>query len=360
MPKIKLHIDWLLVVLILLLFTIGLVALLSAGGEGRFYTQLNRGCIGIILMLLISQVPVNVLKYVGFILFIIVLILLVLVLLFGVKINNAQRWLNLGIYVQPSELMKIFLPLGLAYLYTLVEKVRWWHHIIAIGLVAVPTLLVFKQPDFGTSVLVAMSGLMVIYFAGIRFAWISGLVTLGLAMLPVLWNVVLKDYQRERVVTLFDPYKDPLGAGYHTIQSQIAVGSGGLWGKGFREGTQAQLGFLPERHTDFIFAVYAEEFGLMGALLLLALIVLICCRCLLIAGRAKNLYCTCIVASIAMVFFLTSIINLFMVSGLLPVVGMPLPLVSYGGTALLATLLGFGIILSVAKNNKKERQSYAY
>ncbi len=360
MPKLKLQIDWFLVILILILMGIGLVALLSAGGEKLYYRQINRGCTGIVLMLLLSQVPANFIKHGGIVLFVIVLIMLVLVLFVGVKINNAQRWLNLGFFVQPSELMKIFLPLGLAYVYTLVDKVKWWHHFVAIGFVAIPTLLVFKQPDFGTSVLVAVSGLVTIYFAGIRFAWIAGLSTAGLAMLPVLWNVVLKDYQKNRVLTMLDPYKDPLGAGYHTIQSQIAVGSGGLWGKGFREGTQAQLGFLPERHTDFIFAVYAEEFGLVGALVLLALIVLISCRCLAIARKANDLFFTSVTASITMVFFLTAMINLCMVSGLLPVVGMPLPLISYGGTALLATLMGFGVILSVSKNNKSTKQFEAY
>lgn len=358
MPKFKVNIDWFLLVLLIALIATGLTALLSASNESVFDVQLKRAVAGVILMLLISQLPLSVIKHGGFLSFVVVLIMLLLVLWIGVKVNNAQRWLNLGFYLQPSELMKIVLPLGLMYLYTntKITRLRWWHHLLAMVIVAIPTFLVFKQPDFGTSVSVAISGLICIFFAGISIWWIITLLLLAIPLLPVLWNVVLKEYQRERVLTLLDPYKDPLGAGYHTIQSQIAVGSGGTWGKGFQEGTQAQLGFLPERHTDFIFAVYAEEFGFVGAAFLLALIILICYRCFIIAARAPDFFASCVTASLTVVFFTTAAINLAMVSGLLPVVGMPLPLVSYGGTALFANLIGFGIILSVYNYTKKTKQ----
>ena len=346
------HPDWFLLLLVLTLFTVGLTALYSAGGQERFETQLERGIIGIALMLCIGFLPLRWLKHGGFIFFLASVAMLVLVLFFGVKINNARRWLNIGFYIQPSELVKVLLPLGLAYFYAQFSERRWWHHLLALLIVVVPVLLVLRQPDFGTAALIAIAGAATIFFAGISWLWIGGFTVLGASLLPLLWHG-LKPYQQKRIETMLDPYQDPLGAGYHTIQSEIAVGSGGIWGKGFQSGTQAQLGFLPERHTDFIFAVYAEEFGLAGTCFLLALFVLIAWRCLYVAARTGNIFGQCAVAGIVAVFFLTSVINMSMVSGLLPIVGMPLPLVSYGGTALLSAFIGFGVVISVYRHQQR-------
>lgn len=346
--------DWLLFLLVLAVFAVGLVALYSAGGDERFTTQLIRGVVGIAVMLALARLPPAALRHGGAVIFILAMLMLIAVLLVGVKVNNARRWLNVGFYIQPSEIMKILLPVGLAYFYTFFSPLRWWHHLLALALVGCPVLLVFAQPDFGTAALIGIAGAATVFFAGIGWWWLGGFIMAALAMLPVVWNFLLKPYQQKRVLTLLDPYEDPLGAGYHTIQSEIAVGSGGIWGKGFQSGTQAQLGFLPERHTDFIFAVYAEEFGFVGAALLLSLVVLITWRCLYIAARTPHLFSGCAVAGITAVFFLTFVINLAMVSGLLPVVGMPLPLISYGGTALLATFVGFGIILAVHRHTTRQ------
>ncbi|MCH9758488.1 MAG: rod shape-determining protein RodA [Proteobacteria bacterium] len=352
----QLRMDWLLLLLILGLFSLGCVALYSAGGEARFWTQILRGSVGIAAMLMLAMISQRWFKHGAVVAFVIVLLMLVAVLFAGVKINNARRWLYLGFYIQPSELMKILLPLGLAYGYTLLPATRWWHHFAALAMVALPVLLVLKQPDFGTSALIIVAGVATVFFAGISWRWISGFAVGGVALLPVLWNF-LKPYQQKRVLTMLDPYQDPLGAGYHTIQSQIAVGSGGIWGKGYLQGTQAQLGFLPERHTDFIFAVYAEEFGFVGSAVLLALVVLLVWRCLYIAAHARTRFAYLAVSGITSVFFFTFMVNVSMVSGLLPVVGMPLPLISYGGTALLATFAGFGFILSVARDNQPRRNN---
>lgn len=344
--------DWPLVILLLALFALGLVALYSAGGEARFWIQFQRGMAGLALMMLLAFVPLPILRTASPIFFIGVLVALLAVLLFGVRINNARRWLNVGFLLQPSELMKVALPLFIAYLYSHLQETRWWHHLFMLALVSMPVLLVAKQPDLGTAVMVGAAGIIAIFFGGIGWRWIAGFSGLALAMLPILWSFMLKPYQKKRVLTLFDPQADPLGAGYHTIQSEIAIGSGGVWGKGFLSGTQAQFGFLPERHTDFIFAVFAEEFGLAGSCALLALVALIVWRCLLIAGRAVDFFSYIIAAGMGGIFFVTFTVNLSMVSGLLPVVGMPLPLVSYGGTALLASFIGFGLVLAVARQRQ--------
>ena len=341
--------DWSLITLLLGLFALGLVALYSAGGETRFIAQLWRGLFGIALMLGLACLPLRWLEYAIPAIFLVVLATLLLVLGVGEKINNARRWLNIGFLVQPSEFMKLVLPLGLAFCYSRMERITWYHHLLMLALIAPPVWLVMQQPDLGTALMIAAAGTAVVFFAGIGWRWIISFMVLGVALLPILWSWVLKPYQQKRVLTMFDPYKDPLGTGYHTIQSEIAIGSGGIWGKGLLGGSQAQLGFLPERHTDFIFAVYAEEFGLVGSAGLLTLTLLITWRCLLIAGRATSRFGHLAAAGITAVFFMTMSINLCMVSGLLPVVGMPLPLISYGGTALIATFAGFGLILAVAR-----------
>jgi rod shape determining protein RodA len=278
MSRVLLRHDWLLILLLLALFGLGLLALYSAGGEVRFWTQLWRGVGGIFLMLIIASLPLRWLEYATPAVFAGILLALLAVLIFGVKINNARRWLQLGILVQPSELMKIILPAGIAFCYGRIADIRWWHHLLMLALIIVPVLLIMRQPDLGTALIVAAGGVVAVFFAGIGWRWIAGFVGLALALLPAIWRFVLKPYQQKRVLTMFDPYQDPLGTGYHTIQSEIAIGSGGVWGKGYLSGSQAQLGFLPERHTDFIFAVYAEEFGLAGGCALLALAILIVWR----------------------------------------------------------------------------------
>ena len=342
--------DLLLVALLLALFSLGLAALYSAGGEARFWVQAGRGAAGITLMLALAYAPPRWIESMSPAFFLAVLAALLAVLLFGVKINNARRWLNIGFLVQPSELMKIALPMCIAYGYARLKNgARWQHHFCMLGLTGMAAALVVRQPDLGTALMVAAAGMLAIFFSGIGWRWIAGGAAAAAASVLPVWFFVLKPYQQERVLAVLNPEKDPLGAGYHIIQSKIAVGSGGTWGKGFLSGTQAQFDFLPERHTDFIFAVYAEEFGWAGGCLMLSLAVLITWRCLFIAGRASNIFGYLTAACIGGAFFVNFAVNLCMVSGLLPVVGLPLPLVSYGGTALLASFAGFGVVLSLAR-----------
>ncbi|MGI9307494.1 MAG: rod shape-determining protein RodA [Gammaproteobacteria bacterium] len=349
----KRGLDFWLVALLLGLFAVGLLALYTAGGEARFWTQFWRGAAGIFLMALIGFLPARRLEEAAPVFFIALLAVLAAVLLFGVKINNARRWLNVGFLLQPSELMKIALPMCIAYYCARCKtNIRWPHYILMLLITALPAALVGLQPDLGTAVMIAAAGVLAIFFSGIGWRWIAGASGAALALLPVVWQFVLKDYQKKRVLTLLDPQQDPLGAGYHTIQSEIAIGSGGMWGKGFQEGTQAQFGFLPERHTDFIFAVFAEEFGWAGGCLMLSLAVLIVWRCLLLASKIPGTFGFITAAGIGGVFFVNFAVNLSMVSGLLPVVGLPLPLVSYGGTALLASFAGFGVVLSLARGRR--------
>ena len=352
----KLIVDKTLLMLVGAVFVIGLVALYSAGGEERFWRQLGRGVAGIALMFALSYLPLRGQRAAAMIFFVGGILALLAVLAFGIKINNARRWLGFGdFYVQPSEFMKLALPMGLAVWYALTPDAGSGRHLLLLLATLAIAGLVAAQPDLGTALILAGAGAATVFFGGIGWRWIMALGFGALLSLPLAWKFVLKEYQKTRIETLFDPFQDALGSGYHTIQSQIAIGSGGVWGKGFQAGTQAQLGFLPERHTDFIFAVYAEEFGLFGAALLVALAVLLCWRCLWIAARAPDVFGRLAVAGIASGFFLTFGVNLCMVSGLLPVVGMPLPLVSYGGTSLLTTFAGFGIVLAVARRSGRQQ-----
>jgi rod shape determining protein RodA len=254
--------------------------------------------------------------------------------------------------VQPSELMKVAMPLLLAWYFqqreSLLRPADW---LVAVMLLLLPVGLIARQPDLGTAVLVLAAGCYVIFFAGLSWKIIIGLGIAGIASLPLAWTL-LHDYQRDRILTLIDPEKDPLGKGFHIIQSTIAIGSGGIFGKGWRNGTQAQLDFLPERHTDFIFAVYGEEFGLVANLLLLFLYLMLIARGLMIAANGATLFARLLAGAITMIFFTYAFVNMGMVSGILPVVGVPLPLVSYGGTALVTLFLGIGILMSIQANRQ--------
>jgi rod shape determining protein RodA len=280
------------------------------------------------------------------------LLLLVGVALFGDVSHGARRWLNIGIRIQPSEMMKLAVPLMLAWYLDRREKTLNLKDFgIAVLMLAVPVGLIVKQPDLGTALLISASGFYALFLAGLSWRIIFGLVALGAASAPILWSL-MHDYQRQRILTLIDPSQDPLGTGYHIIQSSIALGSGGIFGKGWFNGTQAHLDFLPERTTDFIFAVYAEEFGLAGNLILLALYVLLIGRGLVIAAKAPTLFSRLLAGSITLTFFTYAFVNMGMVSGILPVVGVPLPLISYGGTSMVTLLVGFGMLMSIQTHRK--------
>ena len=291
--------------------------------------------------------------------------LLVAVAVFGITKKGARRWLNVGVVIQPSEIMKIAIPLMLAWWFQKREgQLRPLDFLAAGALLAVPAALIMKQPDLGTALLVLAAGLSVILFAGLSWKLIVppvlvGLVGIGLVVFfgddlcadGVRWPV-LHDYQQQRICTLLDPTRDPLGKGFHIIQGMIAIGSGGVWGKGFMQGTQTHLEFIPERTTDFIFAAYGEEFGLIGGLVLIAIYSFLVLRALVIALEAPTLFSRLLAGAVAMIFFSYAFVNMGMVSGILPVVGVPLPFISYGGTAMLTLGLGLGILMSIAKSKR--------
>ncbi|HEB81282.1 MAG TPA: rod shape-determining protein RodA [Gammaproteobacteria bacterium] len=351
----SLHIDPVLLAGLLLLMAAGLGILYSAsdGSMEIVQRQVVRLSIALLVMFFVAQIPQHQLYLWAPWFFALGIILLVLVLVVGDVGKGAQRWLNLYVVrFQPSEMMKLVTPLMLAWY--LSEK----HYppklsalLISLGLVVLPTLLIAKQPDLGTALLVAAAGFFVIFFGGLRWRILFGALFAMLAMIPVLWQF-MHDYQKQRVLTLLDPESDPLGSGYHIIQSMIAIGSGGLYGKGWFNGTQSQLDFLPERTTDFIFAVFAEEFGLMGEIVLLSIYAFIIIRGLYIAARAKDSFGRLLAGSLSMTFFVYLFVNVGMVSGILPVVGVPLPLVSYGGTSMVTLMAGFGILMSISTNRR--------
>jgi rod shape determining protein RodA len=315
--------------------------------------QLLRLGLGFVVMLAVAQLhPVRLRRWSPF-LYGAGLLLLVAVLFVGDIGKGAQRWLDLGVLrFQPSEMVKLAVPMMVAWFLAEAALPPSWRRLFAGGvLTVVPVLLIAKQPDLGTALLVASAGLAVLFLAGVSWRLIAGLLAAFGAALPVIWTL-LRDYQRQRVLTLLDPESDPLGAGYHTIQAKIAIGSGGIYGKGWLNGTQAQLEFVPEKHTDFIFAVLAEEFGLTGVLLLLALYILIVLRGLYIASQAQSTYGRLLAGSLTLVFFVYAFVNVGMVIGVLPVVGVPLPLVSYGGTSLVTLMAGFGILMAVHTHRK--------
>ena len=348
-------IDGTLVVLILSLSMLGFAALFSASYDtpGRVLNQFVSLCIALTAMWLTAQVAPQTLLRFAVPAYAVGLALLVAVALFGDVANGARRWLNIGIgRFQPSEMMKLALPLMLAWYFHKNEStLRLRHFALAALLLAVPVGLILRQPDLGTAALVGAAGFYVIFFAGLNWKVLGGLGALGAAAVPLLWPF-LHSYQQRRVLTLLDPTTDPLGAGYHIIQSTIAVGSGGLSGKGWLNGTQAHLEFIPERDTDFIFAVYSEEFGLIGNVVLLILYALLIGRGLVIAANAATVFTRLLAGAISLMYFTYAFVNMGMVSGILPVVGVPLPFLSYGGTALLTLFIGTGILMSVNRHRK--------
>jgi rod shape determining protein RodA len=349
------HIDSFLLTSVLVLLGVGLMTLFSASEQNtaRVTGQLANVGVAFAVMWIAANIPPHILKNFAVPAYAIGIMLLVAVDLVGEIVNGAQRWLNLGVTrIQPSELMKIAVPLMLAWYFDRYEAtLRVKHFVVAALLLLVPIGFIAKQPDLGTAILILASGFYVIFLAGLSWKILLALVAAGCASLPVLWSF-MHDYQRRRILTLIDPTQDPLGAGYHTIQSTIAVGSGGVSGKGWLNGTQTHLDFLPERTTDFIFAVYSEEFGLVGNGLLLCLFLLVIGRGLLIAAEAPSLFARLLAGSLSLSFFTYAFVNMGMVSGILPVVGVPLPLISYGGTALVTLFLGFGILMSIRTNRK--------
>jgi rod shape determining protein RodA len=348
-------IDATLLLLILMLSMIGLAALFSASYDtpGRVYGQLANLGVAMVAMWLVAQVSPQTMMRFAVPAYLVGLAFLVAVALFGDVVNGARRWLHVGVTrFQPSEMMKLALPLMLAwYFHKHEQTLRVSNFAVGSLLLLLPVGLILRQPDLGTASLVGAAGFYVIFFAGLGWKVLGSLFALGLAALPVAWGF-LHGYQRKRVLTLLDPTTDPLGAGYHIIQSTIAVGSGGLWGKGWLNGTQAHLEFIPERHTDFIFAVFSEEFGLVGNLTLLVLYFLLVGRGLYIAANAATVFARLIAASVSLMFFTYAFVNMGMVSGVLPVVGVPLPFISYGGTAMLTLFIGAGILMSVHRHRK--------
>lgn len=352
----KLHIDLPLLAGISALLILGIFVVYSAGGQDMAMTirHVKRVGIAFVVMFIIAQVPPLVYKKWAVPAFIIGLGLLVSVLLFGHVRNGAKRWLDVGFtLIQPSEIMKLFVPIMTAWFISQFNLPSKLIHILgAFILVLIPTLLIANQPDLGTSLLIASSGIFVIFLAGASWKLIGTCGVLASAFAPIFWMFLMKDYQKQRVLTLLNPEQDPLGAGYHIIQSKIAIGSGGLQGKGWLQGTQSQLEFLPERHTDFIFAVFSEEFGLVGVTLLLLVYLAVVMRGLWIATNAQQAFTKLLAGSITLTFFVYVFVNIGMVSGLLPVVGVPLPLVSYGGTSMVTLMAGFGILMAISTRRR--------
>ncbi|MEI8162368.1 MAG: rod shape-determining protein RodA [Betaproteobacteria bacterium] len=336
-----------------LMLIAGLLLLMSIGVMGsaspeRLNSQLINVAVALVVMRALAQVPPQRLMHLAVPVYLIGLLLLIAVALFGDVSKGARRWLNLGFMrAQPSELMKIAVPLLLAWFFQKREAMpRLSDYGVAALLLVLPVALIARQPDLGTAVLVLAAGFYVIFFAGLSWKILIGMAVSALAAAPLVWTL-LHDYQRSRIITLFDPEQDPLGKGFHIIQSTIAIGSGGILGKGWRAGTQAQLEFIPERHTDFIFAVFSEEFGLIGNLVLLVLYALLIGRGLMIAANAATLFSRLLAGAVTLIFFTYAFVNMGMVSGILPVVGVPLPLISYGGTALVTLFIGIGILMSI-------------
>jgi rod shape determining protein RodA len=349
---------------VFLLACAGLLTMYSSGFDhgSRFFDHGRNMLLAGTIMFVVAQVPPQRLMSFAVPVYVLGVALLVAVAVFGITKKGARRWVNVGVVIQPSEILKIAMPLMLAWWFQKREgQLRPLDFIVAALLLAIPVGLIMKQPDLGTSLLVLAAGLSVIFFAGLPWKLIVPPLVLGLVGLVLLvafegtlcaegfrW-AILHDYQQQRICTLLDPTKDPLGKGFHIIQGMIAIGSGGIFGKGFMQGTQTHLEFIPERTTDFIFAAYSEEFGLLGNLFLIASFLFLVLRGLAIALEAPTLFSRLLAGAVTMIFFTYAFVNMGMVSGILPVVGVPLPFISYGGTAMVTLGMGLGILMSISK-----------
>lgn len=355
--QIKSHIaifDGALSLIIFLILAVGIVTLYSAGIDfpGRVEDQLRNILVAFVVMWVAASIPPQTLMRFAVPIYTFGVMLLIAVAMFGMVKKGARRWINVGMVIQPSEIMKIAMPLMLAWYFQKREgMITWRDYAVAALLLVLPVGLIIRQPDLGTGTLVLAAGFYVIFLAGLSWRILAGLAVAVAVSLPVVWTV-LHDYQRQRVMMLIDPTSDPLGKGFHIIQSTIAVGSGGIFGKGWLKGTQSHLEFIPERTTDFIFAVFSEEFGLIGNGILLFLYVLLIGRGLMIAANAPTMFTRLLAGAITMIFFTYAFVNMGMVSGILPVVGVPLPFMSYGGTALVTLGLGAGILMSIQRHRK--------
>ena len=349
------HLDTQLLIVLLLLMGVGLATIFSGSNQSvpRISSQVANIMVALGVMYVFANVPPHYLRRIALPLYVCGVLLLVCVALFGEIVNGARRWLYVGVTrIQPSELMKIAVPLMLAWYFDRYEAtLKLKNYIIAALLLIVPIGLIVRQPDLGTALLISAAGAYVLFLAGLSWRIIIGLGVAAAACLPFVWGM-MHDYQRQRILTLIDPTQDPLGTGYHTIQSTIAVGSGGLVGKGWLQGTQTHLDFIPERTTDFIFAVFSEEWGLFGNVMLLLLFLLVIGRGVVITANAPTLFTRLFGGAITLTFFTYAFVNMGMVSGILPVVGVPLPLVSYGGTSLVTICLGLGILMSIETHKK--------
>lgn len=353
----RLHIDFFLLMLLLLLTTIGLTVLYSASGhnlpsvekQGTFFL------IAYVTMFVVAQIPVDLIRRMAPFAYVGGVLLLLAVTIFGDISMGAQRWLQIGSFrFQPSEIMKLAMPITVAAFLSSGFLPPSFKRVVAVlALIGIPTALIIEQPDLGTSILVATSGMMVLFFSGLLWRYIAAAaVVFGASLWPI-WHYMLHDYQRQRVLTMLDPTQDPLGTGWNIIQSKTAIGSGGLSGKGWMEGTQSRLDFLPEGHTDFIIAVMSEEFGLLGVIMLLTVYALVIIRGLTIAVKSQNTFGRLLAASVSSTFFVYVFVNMGMVSGMLPVVGVPLPLISQGGTAIVALFAGFGLLMAISTEQKR-------
>jgi rod shape determining protein RodA len=353
--RLFLNMDGPLLAIVTMILIGGLFTLYSATSDqpARFSSQLMNIGVGFVAMWLAAQVSPQTLMRLALPLFLVGLALLVGVALHGEVVNGARRWLHVGVTrIQPSEVMKIAMPMVLAWFFhRSQEGLRFREFAVAAIAVVIPSWLIARQPDLGTAMLVVAAGFYVIFLAGLSWKIIVGFALAGGASLPFVWSM-MHDYQRKRLRTLIDPSEDPLGAGYHTIQSTIAVGSGGPFGKGWMHGTQTHLEFIPERHTDFIFAVFSEEFGLLGNLILVTLYIALITRGMVIAANAPTFFARLLAGALVLVLFTYAFVNMGMVSGILPVVGVPLPFVSYGGTALVTLFIAIGILMSIAKHRQ--------
>lgn len=345
-----LRVDAYIFSLVILLCAISLGVQYSASGQelDPLMQQSARICVALLIMFFIAGIPTHRLCSYAPYLYILGFVMLVLVLAIGFVGRGAQRWLDIWfIRFQPAEFMKIAVPMLIAWILTRPPLFSRGTNFLICGILSsLPVFLVYLQPDLGTALLIGAVGFYAIMVGGLSWRWIAAIAALGVALIPIVWPF-LHEYQRLRVITMFDPWQDPFGRGYHSIQSMIAIGSGGVYGKGWLNGSQSQLEFIPERRTDFIFSVYAEEFGLLGGMVLVLIFVLLIGRCLVVAYQSKNEFGRIMSATVGVLIFVHLFVNVGMVAGILPVVGVPLPVMSYGGTSMVTMLAGLGIVMGV-------------